>query len=94
MQFLAWGFIGLMALLLMFFWMLFERRVPITSVTSAFLWLIWAWEATSVTYGTTVIVEQGYPTLRWFGVFLALINLILLALWLWMDSDEELFNQI
>ena len=93
MQFLAWAFIGLLAFVFMLFWMGAERRVPVTTLPSAFLWLIWAWKATSVEYGTQVIVQQSYPALRWFGIFLAFINGMLLLMYLWTDEDEDVFAQ-
>lgn len=93
MQFLAWAFTGSLATVLMLFWMAGEKRVPVTTLPSAFLWLIWSWKATTVEYGTQVVVQQSYPSLRWFGVFLAFINGMLLLMYLWTDEDEDVFAQ-
>lgn len=93
MQFLAWAFTGLLALVFMLFWMGAERRVPVTTLPSAFLWLYWGWNAGSVEHGTQEVVTQSYPALRWFGIFLALVNAMLLVMYLWTDEDEDVFAQ-
>lgn len=93
MQFLAWAFTGTLALVLMLFWMAAERRVPVTTLPSAFLWLIFSWKATTVEYGTEFVVTQSYPSLRWLGIFLAFINGMLLLMYLWTDEDEDVFSQ-
>lgn len=94
MQFLAWAFVGLLALLFTLFWMLFERRVPVTTLSSAFLWVYWGWQADTVNYGTQVVLQESYNILFWFGVFMATVNLMLLIMWLWADEDEDVFKSI
>jgi len=94
MQFLAWAFIGLLALIFMLFWMLFERRIPLTTIPSATLWFYWAWQSDTVTYGTTVVLQESYDMLFWIGVFFGLMNIVLLVMWLWVDEDEDIFRNL
>lgn len=94
MQFLAWAFVGLIALLFTMFWMLFERRIPFTTLGAAFFWVYWGWNAANVNYGTTVVLQESYPAIRLFGIFAGLVNVLLLAMWLWTDEEEDLFQSI
>lgn len=92
MDYFTWWAIAGLAVVFMGYWMTFEKRVPIATMGSAFLWFIWSQEAMSVQKGTTVVIEYEYPTLRWFGYFMVIVNLGLLVMWLWTDEDEDLFK--
>lgn len=72
------------------FWALFEKRVPFMSLTSFILWLYAGFNALSVEHGTQVVVEYRYPMLQYIFYFLALINIALFLLYVWMaNADDE-----